>query len=539
MDTQMIKFSIKSSCSYTWNKNRFNKKSTTMNVLDCTRTLACGVFRHHKVELSKVAIIYNNNRNTIFGKEYENHINRWNIEVQHHTTSSHDNSRLEDVITSADELEEDIIVNTAFLPDDLIVKTLLNLHTKNICVSRKVSRHWKRLIDNNHLISRIFYSDCHPFEGLPDRQKVIDRYKLSTRQRLKTFSDNGAKLVKKLDMLLTNRFFPEILFFYTAKILNNSEVFFCKEIATITHSDWVINTVFSLDGKYLKIGSMDNTTRIWNLVEGGKWKEEIIPTHEIGAFNTNFISYIEYVKKQCLDGSHVIQISGLVEGGCKITINLESAMSIVRMSPDRKYIATVAYNGFVKIYEICFNGTLKVKATSECQTTVYSAQFSPDGNYFAVGSGRGVLRIFDLVKGEWEEQYTPRYYRSAIVKVYFSPDSKHFVIVLCNNTAQILELVEETVVPTSCTTLVTTAMAQSVRLGGKPHQALEARSKVCELAKDSGATSFIDQGVKRAEIAVERRWKEKVIIEHKCDIDKVSFSPSGNYLVTASKDKTA
>ena len=67
-------------CSYTWNRNRFHKKSTAMNVAMCVKSLICALFCNRKVQLSKVESIYNenNNCNTIFGKEYKTYKDRIN-----------------------------------------------------------------------------------------------------------------------------------------------------------------------------------------------------------------------------------------------------------------------------------------------------------------------------------------------------------------------------------------------------------------------------------------------------------------------------
>ena len=309
------------------------------------------------------------------------------------------------------------------------------------------------------------------------------------------------------------------------------------------------NVHFSPDGKYLVIDDDNQTTRIWELVEEGIWKKKIILTHKFNVAKISFSPNGEYLAIAFVIGCP--QIWGLLKGRWeqKITINNEfvffgSACSIstVQFSPDGKYLVTASHR-CVHILEPV-NGEWKVKKTIiDAQEDHVCIHFSHDGHYCAVGSNHttfrgGIIRILELVKGEWEEQCTCSC-ESNIVKAQFSPDRKHLVTLLSNGIAQIFELVEETVVPASCTTLVTTAMAQTVHLGGKPHQTLEASSKVCELAKDSGTTSFIDQGVKRAKIAVERKWKKKVIIKHEGNvhtshINDVNFSPSGNYLVTTS-----
>ena len=86
-----------------------------MNAVMCVKAIICALFCSRKVQLSQVESIYNenNNRSTIFGKEYENHLDQRKTEVLHNAINHHNNSTLKTIIISANELKE-LIDNQSF-----------------------------------------------------------------------------------------------------------------------------------------------------------------------------------------------------------------------------------------------------------------------------------------------------------------------------------------------------------------------------------------------------------------------------------------
>lgn len=108
MDNQMINFPIRASCSYTWHKNRLKNKYTVVNIIKCIKTLLCAIFNKRNVKLCKVEAVYNhnNNHNTIFGREYKNHLEQRRMTVLHNAMNYHNNSTYKAIIMFADEFKK-------------------------------------------------------------------------------------------------------------------------------------------------------------------------------------------------------------------------------------------------------------------------------------------------------------------------------------------------------------------------------------------------------------------------------------------------
>ena len=281
------------------------------------------------------------------------------------------------------------------MPNELVVKILSNLGTRDISVCRSVNRIWKELIDNSHLQARSFYLDYHPPAVLYSPQKAVERYSSSVRDWLTDFSDKSKESVEQLDQLLEVRYFPEALFFSIAKTLAQAKFFLCKNTGTIQHTDTVNNLSFSPDGTCLAIASLDNTAKIWGLVDG-KWQKKAIIQHAGWVNNISF-------------------------------------------SPDGYHLVTTSIDHTAKIRELVDN-QWQEKATIQHTGWVNNANFSPDGYHLVTVSSDHTAKIRELVDSQWQEKATIQH-TGWVNSASFSPDGYHLVTASRDNTAKIWELV--------------------------------------------------------------------------------------------------
>ena len=144
--------------------------------------------------------------------------------------------------------------DTVALPDEMVKKILMNLGTTDIAVCRSVSRQWQTVIDTRHLLARSFYRDCHLTQRInspaAQRNLAVERYHSHIRGWLADFGNGGRETAKRLDNILEDKYFPEVLFFSIPKLLLNSNELTCQNTATIGCSGVVGDARFSPDGKY-------------------------------------------------------------------------------------------------------------------------------------------------------------------------------------------------------------------------------------------------------------------------------------------------
>jgi WD40 repeat protein len=123
-----------------------------------------------------------------------------------------------------------------------------------------------------------------------------------------------------------------------------------KLIQTLTeHGNRVVSVAFSPDGKYLALGDVDGTVKIWEM-PGGKL------------------------------------IQTLTEHG-------ECVLSVV-FSPDGKYLASGDRNGTIKIWEM--PGGKLIQTLTGHSEWVVSVAFSPDGKYLASGGLDNTIKIWEM-----------------------------------------------------------------------------------------------------------------------------------------------
>ena len=366
---------------------------------------------------------------------------------------------------------------TTDLPDELIVKILSNLDIRDISACRRVNSSWQVLVDTNHLLVRSFSRRLR-FKPIAH---TVENYHSFTKGWLTGFSNRGKELAERLDKLLDNKYFPEILFFNIAELLTKTEHLTYQNKCTVHHrADYIWNNpIFCPDGNHVVTTSSDSTAKIWELV-AGQLQHKVTIGHQNWVFKASFSP----------DGSHLVtaysnhtaEIWGLVAGQWqhKATIRHSDQVRGISFSPDGSHLVT-ASGHTAKIWELVA-GQWQEKATIEHSGTVSSASFSPDGSHLVTASGGHTTKIWGLVAEQWQHKATIEH-SEWVDKASFSPDGNH---------------------------IVTTST---------PGDHTEPTTKIWAL--------------------VAGQWQPEATIRHAEWVRGFSFSPDGSYLVTAFDFNTA
>ena len=404
------------------------------------------------------------------------------------------------------------------LPDELIVKILSNLNIRDISVCKRVSRSWQALVDTNQLQALSFIRRLR-FQPI---SQTVKNYQSFTRGWLTGFSNRGKELAEQLDKFLDNKHFPKILFFNIAEVLTKAKFLTCQNVCSVPHPDFVyINPTFSPDGNYLVTASDNGTAKIWELV-AGQLQHKATLEHHIWVSDVSFSP----------DGSHLVTASGddtakiweLVAGQWqhKATIRHSGRVRGISFSPDGSQLVTASDDGTAKIWELVTD-QWQEKAILSHFGTVRSASFSPDGSHIVTASNDHTAKIWGLDAEQWQHKATIKH--SGWVDIAsFSPDGNHIVTASDDRTTKIWELVagqwrEKTTINYS--------------------------GRVSNVSFSPDGSHFVIEGTSddhTTEIwgLVAGQWqREATILRHSNRSRGISFSPNGNYLVTAFDYNTA
>lgn len=310
---------------------------------------------------------------------------------------------------------------------------------------------------------------------------------------------------------------------------------------------------FSPDSKYV-LTIEDNSAKVWTL--DGKMKTEFLKAGTEEA-NPEFIKdrrnsvliLVNYQKEFSdvydLDGNYSSRLKGDFVGSSgdgnfgltvddkdnSVGVYNNSAREIARLSgsneslsdnkvkltPDNKYLITGGNSEVIRIWKPDF----RFDKAWQMATNYSAAFFSPDGNYIAMVPSE-TPKVFDK-SGNFIAEL--RGDENRVVKVKFSPDNKYILTMANDYMIKLWNISGKTL---KTLTLKTYAMKKEC---------------TADFSSDSKYLAVMYQDENKVKVYNLNDLSDgKSIIElkeHKGHLNSVAFSPSENFLVSASSDSTA
>jgi WD40 repeat protein/transcriptional regulator with XRE-family HTH domain len=317
-----------------------------------------------------------------------------------------------------------------------------------------------------------------------------------------------------------------------------------KEVARMTHDEWVSSVAFSPDGIQVVSGSRDKTVRVW----------EIQPRRAVlQVAHDDVVNSIVFSPdgKYLLSGSDdkTARIWEVMTGGEVARMTHDGEVLSVAFSPDGKYVASASFDGTARVWEAAAGNELarmehadvtelvlpdhagprseSVPMTRKAE--VQSIAFSPDGKFVVSVSYDRTIRVWEATTGKEVARMT---YDHGIASVAFSPDGKYVVA----TSYQSVRRKDVTSTTTRRIILFWEAMT------GK---------EVASMTYDHGSLNLMlilspdgKYVVSGGDDKTARVWeamtdKEVARMTHDASVYSLAISPDGKYVVSGSGDKTA
>jgi WD40 repeat protein len=284
------------------------------------------------------------------------------------------------------------------------------------------------------------------------------------------------------------------------------------------HDAAVYAAAFAPDGKLVATASTDGTVKLWR-VDG-----TLLKTLKEGTGGLWNVAFSPDGKLIAAGGEKTVK---LWHKGGRFLGEIDAHKGTVfgiTWSPDGKIIASASFDGTVKLWQP--DGVL-VRILTLDGSSFWDVAFSPDGKALAAVSSSGAIAIWKL---DGTLLQTIDAHQALIFGVSFSPDGKTLASASTDGTVKLWQLdasptVIDTEVPHSSQLLRTLkGHAQGVvRVSFSPDGEIV-------------ATASLDNTVKL--------WNKNGILlttltGHTGVVSKVSFSPDGTFLASASHDQTA
>ena len=330
------------------------------------------------------------------------------------------------------------------------------------------------------------------------------------------------------------------------------------------HQDKVFDLKFNKEKNILATACVDGTVKLWKLAPKLQLNPKpIILKHGTRVDSVSFspdsqmiatASQDKIVKFWKLDGTLL----------SNLTINGKSGFTSVSFSPDNKTIATANFDGKVQLWERNEKKIQEIETISGPTTRVKSVSFSKNGDILASASADTTVRLWQvklpLVHRLQADSQTVFY-------VSFSPDGQKFASAGQDSTVKIWDqngnwqqsLIGHTqqvnsvdFSPPNGNKIATSSRDDTIKLWTwkeKQYRLDNSISRQSHL-ESSSSVSFNPATTKNPLLAFANsqgivklldinRSKKNEFRAHKQEIGTVSFSPNGNYIATASGDRTA
>jgi len=307
-------------------------------------------------------------------------------------------------------------------------------------------------------------------------------------------------------------------FIIIAITIFNLNYSFAQELDVVIqrgHSGAVIVSEFSPDGKYIVTGGRDKTAKLWEVATGREMR--------------TFLGHTATVRAICFspDGKTIVTGSNdykvklwdIATGKLLKTIDGENRITSVVFTSDAKHIIFGGYSKTVKIYEIATNKIIrkfKVKPNSATGTGI-RIDVSKNNKEILVSEDNRKAILVDFKNGEIKTTYKSVKKGScggcgSFAK--FSPDEK-FIIIGSHNGPFVLF---------------------NKKTGKKTKTLIEEKDKVSSVDFSIDGKKVLISGKNKIYIYNTSGKLIKKIKAHKKEINYAGFSPTGKYIISASKD---
>jgi len=290
-----------------------------------------------------------------------------------------------------------------------------------------------------------------------------------------------------------------------------------RNIARLSHDDYVNAIDFSPDGRHLATASNDKTARVWDVISG---HEVSRVKHDAFVRATRFSPNGELMATASEDGT--ARIWEVASGDEIARFNHKYKLRDLAFSPDGKRLATTSWGHEVVIWQVA-SGHEVGRVEHDPKSWVNAVAFSSDGKHLATAGSDKSAVIWEVSSGH---EIFRLNHEESVQSIKFSPNGKY----LATASGDILTHLK----PGGHIARVWDStngreIARMIHSGSVSAIAFSPNStKVASVSHDNSA----------------RVWeattgREVAHMDHEAWVESVAFSPDGQYLTTASQDHTA
>ena len=275
----------------------------------------------------------------------------------------------------------------------------------------------------------------------------------------------------------------------------------------LPHQELVISADFSPDSKRIVTVTPDQRANVWD-VQTGKLISSL--PHQNAINSARFSASGEQVVTTSDDKTAVVWE---VETGKVLAVLQHSGfVQSAEFSPNGEKVVTVSRDKTVQVWNV----KTEVPASVSHGGSVVLATFSDDGKRLVTASWDGTATVLDLTPGVVTEPFTFKQGRR-VRSARFSHDGKR-IVTCSDNVAKIWDV--ETRQPIPIPILPQYGPCWAAEFSPDDKQIVTSRG--------GGRAEVLDLETKRI-----------IALKHERDVNSARFSPDGNQIVTASTDDTA
>ncbi|MET0527439.1 MAG: WD40 repeat domain-containing protein, partial [Microvirga sp.] len=280
-----------------------------------------------------------------------------------------------------------------------------------------------------------------------------------------------------------------------------------QDVAT-DRRDWVMNSTFSQDDRYLATTSLGNVVRIWDV-----GRASLLASIKAHAGLIKHVEFSPVDNKTLLTASSdgTARLWDL-DGILTTALPHKQSPTFAVFSPDNMHLLTGGGDSALHLWEVASGRELARLDTNE---VVGRAAFSPDGRRVATASlgGRSVV-VWDVAsRGEVAQLKS----REGLLQLQFSPKGDVLAAGLARGTAQLWDA------------------ASGAELG-----VIKTSARLPQVVFSPAGGLVLAATNENAALLLKRDGTElKVLIGHQSRISAADFSPDGQLVATASLDRTA